>query len=526
MALAARLSEAHRHTLLLEAGGNRGNIFNSWIVDMPAAYGYAYRNPRLNWAYIGEKEPALGDRRMYQPRGKVLGGSSSINGIGYLRGHPKVFERWVREGAKGWSFDQVLPAYKKLETWHGRPSPLRGMTGPVHVTVGTLDCAYYAAFFEAGQQAGYGFSEDINAERPEGFAVFQANIDRGIRASTAFSYGRYVVDKAHLTVKLNAHALRILVHSDRAIGVEYLQGTTRHSAYAEGEVILSAGTFNSPQILMLSGIGPEAELKRHGIPVIHRLDGVGQNLQDHPIFYPKYQSTLADSPVKHDRLDRKIAAGLRWLLTHGGPAASNQMEALAMLRSDASAPYPDIEFQFCPLILDHDLGGAVKRHGWSNSCGPVCVEGKGWVKLGSADPMAPPRIFCNFLSTQHDIDLMIKAFKLNREVMAQPALASIIRQPLSPGLDARTNGEILDFLRREVAGDYHPAGTCKMGSPHDPLAVVDPELRLLGIDNLRIADASVMPVIVNANTNATSIMIGERAADMILGDRQSTLVRG
>jgi len=516
MALAARLSAAGRKTLLLEAGRKRGNLLNFWHVAMPAAYSYAFLNPAINWKYEGEPEPHLKGRRMYQPRGKVLGGSSAINGMGFMRPHPKVFDRWVSAGARGWSFDEVLPWFKRLETWHGTPSDLRGTGGPVHVVKGPMDCDYYPAFLEAGQQAGYPLSDDLNGEVREGFGHFQMNIERGTRASTAHAYRKHVADMAHLTIIDHAHVTRVVVENGAATGVEYIRNGKAHSARAEAEVILSGGAFNTPQILMLSGIGPEDELARHAITPVQVLNGVGQNLQDHPILYPKYLSKRRDSPIRYQRPDRKALVGLRWLLTRSGPGATNYMEGAALLRADESSPYPDIEFQFCPLVIDHSEGGALTTHGWSNSCGPVAVEGTGWVRLRSADPLAPPRILCNFLSTDYDTRMMHRAFELNREVMNQPAMRALMADEIEPGFQVKSRADVQTYIEEHVAGDYHPVGTCKIGAEDDPMAVVDSDLRVYGVDRLRVADASVMPVITNANTNSTSIMIGERAADLIL----------
>jgi choline dehydrogenase len=517
MALAARLSEAGKKTLLIEAGPKSLPIVDFWKVAMPAAYSYVFKNPTANWMYEGEPEPTLRNRRMFQPRGKLLGGSSAINGMGYLRPHPGVFAEWVAQGATGWSFDDVLPFFKKMESWKGKPSSLRGSDGPVHVVNGSFECPYYEAFIEAGRQAGFPVTSDINAEDNEGFGHFQQNIEKGTRSSTAHAYGRHVADHRHLTIITSAHVARILTRGSTAYGVAYLKDGKIFEVYAERELILCAGAFNSPQILMLSGIGPAAELKRHDIPVVVDLPGVGQNLQDHPILYPKYRSKREDSPISYMRLDRKARVGLQWLLTRGGPGTSNYMEAVALLRSGSSTPYPDIEFQFCPLVIDHAEGGARNNvHGWSNSCGPVTVEGRGWVKLRSNNPTDAPRILCNFLSTDHDIALMHRAFELNREVMTQDALKPYLKEEIEPGFSKASKSEIHDYILDHVAGDYHPAGTCKIGADDDLMAVTQPDLRLRGINNLRVADASIMPVICNANTNATSIMIGERAADLIL----------
>ena len=519
MAVAARLSQAGRKTLLLEAGPSALSAFDFWKIAMPAAYSYVFMNPKANWMYEGEPEPTLNNRKMYQPRGKILGGSSAINGMGYLRPHPAVFDEWVSQGATGWSFDDVLPFFKKLENWHGTPSPLRGTNGPVHITTGPFDCPYYAAFIEAGRQAGFAVTDDINAERNDGFGLFQQNIEGGIRASSAHAYQRHVADRRNLTIVDRAHVSRILTRGDTAHGVAFIRKGRMHEVRAERDIVLSAGAFNSPQILMLSGIGPANELKTHDIPLVYDLPGVGKNLQDHPILYPKYRSKHRDSPIRYQRLDRKARVGLQWLLTRRGPGATNYMEAVALLRSEPSAPYPDIEFQFCPLVIDHSEGGARNDvHGWSNSCGPVSVEGRGWVRLRSADPLEPPRILCNFMSTDRDVALMHRAFELNREVMMQDAFKPFLLDEIEPGFSRASKAEIHEYILEHVAGDYHPVGTCKIGADDDPMTVVDPLLKVRGIENLRVADASVMPVITNANTNSTSMMIGERAAAMILSN--------
>lgn len=518
VAMAARLSQAGKRTLLIEAGRRRGNWLDSWMVDMPAGYPYAFTNKNFNWAYEGEPEPHLGNRKMYQPRGKVLGGSSSINGMGWLRPNPLDMARWVSEGAKGWSFSEVLPYLKRIETWEGKPSQLRGMTGPIHARTGTDPCPYYGAFIEAGKQAGFGTTEDVNGEVQEGFGAFQMNVDSGIRSSTAHGYLRDVADHGYLTIVSQAHASRILLTGTRATGVEYLAGGATHQAHAASEVILACGAFNSPQVLMLSGIGPAVELQSHGIKTVVDLPGVGQGLQDHPLIYAKYEATKAVSPIKYERLDRKIAVGLQWLLTRTGPGATNYMETIAMIRSDPSVKHPDIEFQYYPLVIDHDAGYVKGIHGWTNCIGPVRVDSRGWVKLRSADPLAPPRIMTNLLATDSDMTRMRRSIEINRDVMNQPAYREFLKGEIDPSPKVTTGQEMRDYIRANTNGDFHPVGTCKMGE--GDMAVVDNALRVRGVQNLRIADASIMPSIVSANTNVTSIMIGDRGADIVLGKCQ------
>jgi choline dehydrogenase len=514
--LAARLSEDPAvSVLLLEAGMARGRWHDSWKIRMPAALDTVWRNAVYNWGYEGEPEPTLNNRRILQPRGKVLGGSSSINGMCFIRGHPLDFERWVTQGAVGWSYREVLPYFKRLETWQGGESAYRGGSGPVRVRAGNNECDLYHAFLEAGRQAGYPSSDDINGAKPEGFAQFQMNVDHGVRASTAHAYVEPARGRANLTVATRAMAHRILFEGNRAAGIQYAQGADRIDAKARREVIVSGGAFNSPHLLMLSGIGPADDLRRLGIAVQADLPGVGSNLHDHPLVYMKFRVTEPISLSRYTRLDRKLGLGARWLLTKTGTGASNNVETCAVLRSDAGVRQPDVEIQYLPVITDHDMGLKAGLHGFTFCIGPNRVEGTGWVKLRSADPKDPPRMLSNFLSTQHDIDVMRRSIQIGREIANQPAYTRFGTTEAEPGPQVRTNAELEAYMRQGVSGDFHVSCTCRMGV--DRMAVVDPELRVHGVESLRVVDASIMPSIVSANTNATTIMIGEKAADIIRG---------
>jgi choline dehydrogenase len=520
--LASRLSENPAvSVLLVEAGRARGSWHDSWKIRMPAAFDLVWRNNSYNWCYEGEPEPTMNNRRVFQPRGKVLGGSSSINGMCFIRGHPLDFERWVGQGAVGWSFPEVLPYFKRLETWEGGENAYRGGRGPVHVRTGKSACALFDAFLEAGRQAGYPSSDDINGANPEGFALFQMNVDNGVRASTAHAYIEPASGRRNLTIATESLVHRLLFGGNRATGIRY-GGTGGKGgncgtidAHARREIILSAGAFNSPHLLMLSGIGPADELRRLGIPVVADLPGVGQNLQDHPCVYMKFRCTAPVSLSRYMRIDRKLSVGARWLLNRSGPGASNNIDTCAVLRSDAGVRQPDIEVQYLPVVIDHDLGLKPDVHGFTMCIGPNRVEGTGWVKLKSADPKDPPRMLSNFLGTQHDIDIMRRSIEVGREIANRPAYARFGTTEAEPGPQAKTRGEIEAYMRQAVSGDFHVSGTCKMGS--DRMSVVDPTLRVHGIEGLRVVDASVMPSIVSANTNATTIMIGEKASDMIRG---------
>jgi choline dehydrogenase len=510
--LATRLTDDPAvRVLLLEAGSKGG----SWKVRMPSAYDYLFKNPQFNWCYQGEPEPHLNGRRMYQPRGKVLGGSSGINGLGFIRGHPLDFERWVRQGATGWSYREVLPYFRRSETWDGGADLYRGADGPVRVTTGTCEEPLYRAFLEAGRQAGYASSDDLNGAAPEGFGAFQTNIDHGIRASTAHAYLRLARGRGNLKIETAARAQRILVEGNRTVGVAYACEGERREARASREVILCGGSFNSPQMLMLSGIGPADELKRLDIKVAVDLPGVGQNLQDHAAAYMQYECPEPLSVTKYLRPDRKLMMGLQWFLFQKGPAAGNNLETVALLRSDPSVPHPDIEIQNLAVVFDHDGGIHRAKHGFTYCIGPTRAEGSGWVKLKSGNPDDPPRILCNFLSTPADWHVMRESIRIGREVAFQTAYDRYRSREISPGPHVKTNAEIDEYLRGATVNDFHPTGTCRMGS--DRMAVVDATLKVHGIEGLRVVDASVMPSTVSANTNATTIMIGEKAADLVRG---------
>jgi choline dehydrogenase len=514
--LAARLSEDPSvSVLLVEAGVKRGNWLDYWKIEMPAAFGQVWRSARFSWNFEGEPEPALGGRSVFQPRGKVLGGSSAINGMCFIRGHALDFERWVKEGATGWSWREVLPYFKRQETWQGGESTYRGGSGPIHVRKGDLASPLYEAFLEAGPQAGYGFSDDINGAVQEGFAAFQMNVDRGQRASTAHAYIRANPGRGNLTIADEALAVRLVIEGNRVGGVTYRRGGMTIPARARRETILAAGATNSPQLLMLSGIGPADQLREHGIKCTADLPGVGENLQDHPVVYMKF---LVDKPVsmsRYLRKDRMLWTGARWVATHTGPGATNHVETCALVRSDPSVPHADVEIQYLAFVANRDGSIDHGTHGFTMCIGEARIDKGGWIKLRSADPSAPPRIFSGFMASGKDQALLRRSIEIGRQVAAQPAYRSLGVKEIEPGPEVRSASEVEVYLRDNVEGDFHLCGTCKMG--HDRMAVVDPELRVHGIEGLRVVDASVMPSIISANTNATTIMIAEKAADMIRG---------
>lgn len=514
--LAIRLSEDPTvSVLLVEAGHSRGNWLDYWKIEMPAAFGEAWRNPKFNWMYEGEPEPQLGGRSVFQPRGKVLGGSSSINGMCFIRGHALDYERWVTEGATGWSWREVLPYFKRLETWQGGESTYRGGSGPVQVRKGDLPSPLYHAFLEAGQQAGYGYSDDINGAEQEGFAHFQMNVDCGQRASTAHAYIRANKGRRNLTIADQALARALIVEGNRVGGVTYQRGGETIEARALRETILSSGATNSPQLLMLSGFGPAEHLREHGIKCVANLPGVGADLQDHPVAYMKY---LVDKPVsmsKYLRKDKMLYTGARWVTTHTGPGATNNVETCALVRSDASVKHADIEIQYLAFVANRDGSINPNVHGFTLCIGQARVEKGGSVKLRSSNPADPPRITAGFMSTDHDTKLLKRSIEIGREVASQKAYSAFNPKELEPGPSIKSAADVESYLRANCEGDFHLTCTCKMGNGQ--MSVVDPQLKVHGIEGLRVVDASVMPSIVSANTNATTIMIAEKAADMILG---------
>jgi choline dehydrogenase len=514
--LAARLSEnSSVSVLLIEAGVKRGNWLDYWKIEMPAAFGQVWRSARFSWNFEGEPEPALGGRSVFQPRGKVLGGSSAINGMCFIRGHALDFERWVREGAAGWSWREVLPYFKRQETWQDGESTYRGGSGPIYVRKGDLPSPLYHAFLEAGREAGYSRTDDINGAHQEGFGHFQMNVDRGQRASTAHAYIRANPGRGNLTIADEALALGLIVEGNKIGGVSYRRSGATLNARARRETILAAGATNSPQLLMLSGIGPADQLRQHGIKCIADLPGVGENLQDHPVVYMKYLVNKPVSMSRYLRKDRMLLTGAQWVATHTGPGASNHVETCALVRSDPSVPHADVEIQYLAFVANRDGSINHDTHGFTMCIGEARIDKGGWIKLRSADPAAPPRIFSGFMTSEKDRQLLHRSVEIGRQVAAQPAYRSFGIKEIEPGSEVQSAADIEGYLRDNVEGDFHLCGTCKMG--RDPMAVVDPELRVHGIEGLRVVDASVMPSIISANTNATTIMIAEKAADMIRG---------
>jgi choline dehydrogenase len=512
--LADRLSQDGRSTVLvLEYGGSDRSV----LIQMPAALSIPMNMKAYNWGYLSEPEPYLNDRRMHCPRGKVLGGSSSINGLVYVRGHPLDFERWEEEGAKGWSYRDVLPYFRRAESFAGGADAWRGDGGPLATAQGRKLNPLYEAFIEAGREAGYAVSSDLNGERQEGFGPLDMTVRDGVRASTANAYLRPSMKRPNLKVVTHALASRVAFDGRRAVGVHYRRDGVKLKAGARREVILCGGPINSPQLLKLSGVGPAAELGAFGIDVVANRPGVGENLQDHLEFTFQVASKQPITLFSHTGFIRRALIGAEWLLRGKGLGASNHFEAGGFIRSRAGVRYPDIQFHFLPMAVAYDGSTLAREHGFQAHVGPMRSKSRGWVRLKSLDPAEPPMIQFNYMSHSDDWTEMRSCVRLTREIFAQAAFDRYRGREIQPGTKCVSDEAIDAFVRERVDSAYHPSCTCKMGSPADPLAVVDPQTRVIGVEGLRVVDSSIMPSITNGNLNAPTIMIGEKAADMILG---------
>ena len=508
--LANRLTEDGDATvLLLEAGGSDRSIF----LQMPSALAIAMGHRRYGWHYWTEPEPHLGGRRLHCPRGRVLGGSSSVNGMAYVRGNALDYDGWAESGAPGWSWAEVLSYFRKAETCNRGGDEWRGDAGPLNTSRGRMVNPLYGAFIEAGGQAGYARTADMNGYRQEGFGPMDMTVHRGRRWSTANAYLRPAAGRPGLAVETGALATRILLDGRRAAGVEYRRGSAVRTVQARREVILSGGPINAPQLLMLSGIGPAAHLAEHGIAVVCDLPGVGRNLQDHLELYVQQECIRPITLYSATGLLRKALIGARWMLFRSGLGATNHFEAGGFIRSRAGVRWPDIQYHFLPLAASYDMSEQVRCHGYQAHAGPMRSKSRGEVRLASADPLEPARVQFNYMSHADDWLEMRACVRLTREIFAQPAFDPWRGRELAPGEAVQNDGEIDAFVRETVQSAYHPCGTCRMGA--DDMAVVDPELRVRGMESLRVVDSSIMPAITTGNLNAPTIMIAEKAADMI-----------
>lgn len=513
-ALAFRLSEAGHSVLVVEFGGSDRGPF----IQMPAALSYPMNMARYDWGFRTEPEPYLGGRRLACPRGKVLGGSSSINGMVFVRGHPRDFDTWAELGADGWDWAHVMPYFIRMETWHGGRSDWRGHEGPLHVTRGPRRNPLYHSFVEAGEQAGFELTYDYNGRKQEGFGPMEQTVWRGRRWSAASAYLRPALARRNVAV-VSGLATRVVTEAGRATGVEVLRGTAREIFRARREVIVSASTINTPKLLMLSGIGPAGHLAEHGIAPVADRPGVGANLQDHLELYIQRRSLKPITLYRHYNYPSMVRIGAQWLLAKVGLGTSNQFESAAFVRSGPGVEYPDIQYHFLPLAVRYDGKSAVRGHGFQAHVGPMRSPSRGTVRLRSGDPREAPAIAFNYMSHERDWTDFRRCIRLTREIFAQPAFRPYAGDEIQPGAAAQTDDELDAFVRENAESAYHPCGTARMGRRDDPLAVVDSDCRVIGVDALRVADSSIFPQITNGNLNAPSIMVGEKAADHVLGRR-------
>ncbi|HYM31674.1 MAG TPA: choline dehydrogenase [Candidatus Cybelea sp.] len=512
--VANRLSEdPDAKVLLLEAGGPD----TSPHIHMPAGIINLVDSPKFNWNFWTEPQPRMKGRKMYWPRGKTLGGSSSINAMVYIRGHRRDYDQWRQLGNTGWGYDDVLPFFRRAENNERIADDFHGRGGPLNVAELVYRNPLTSVFVEAAMESGIPRNDDFNGKEQEGTGFYQVTQKGAKRCSAAVAYLRPAMKRPNLTVITNALTSRVLMEKGRATGVEYAAKGRKEKAFASAEVILCGGAINSPQILMLSGIGPADELRQAGVQAIHDLPGVGKNLQDHLDINVIRECT---QPITYDgltTLPKQVKLGLQFLLFKDGPATSNVAEAGGFVKSDARIASPDIQFHFIPAyVIDH---GRIKPKGHGMTLHICCLrpESRGDIKLASADPAAAPRIDPNYLQSDADLQVLIAGVKRGREILGAKAFKSYAGPERFPGSPRQSDADIAEFVREAAETEYHPVGTCKMGT--DPMAVVDPELKVRGIDGLRVIDASIMPTLVSGNTNAPSIMIGEKGAALIRGAR-------
>jgi choline dehydrogenase len=516
-ALAARISaDASTSVLVLEAG-RPDSILDPYI-HMPAALTFPIGNKRYDWMYSSEPEPHMLNRRITAGRGKLLGGSSSINGMIFQRGNPLDYERWAADpGMQDWDFAHLLPYFKRMETCLAGANEYRGGSGPLLLERGPVSNPLFGAFFEAVQQAGYPFTSDVNGYQQEGFAAFDRNVKRGRRWSAARAYLHPVMHRPNLTVRTRAQVARVIMDDTRAIGVEVLErggGTTRILA---GEVILSGGAFNTPQLLQLSGIGDAEFLRSVGVEPVHHLPGVGQNLQDHLEVYVQHACTQPVSLNPNLKFWKRPFIGAQWLFLRSGPGASNHFEGGGFARSNDEVDYPNLMFHFLPIAVRYDGTAPAGGHGYQVHIGPMYSDSRGSVTIRSSDPRQAPALRFNYLSTEQDKREWVEAIAVARSILGQDAFAQFSGGEISPGPEVATDDQILDWVRTDGETAYHPSCTARMGI--DEMSVVDPSsMRVRGVEGLRVVDASAMPYVTNGNIYAPVMMMAEKAADLIMGN--------
>ena len=513
--IANRLSEDEDKTvLLLEAGSSDRSIF----VRMPTALSIPMNMPRFNWGYESQPEPGLDGRRMDCPRGKALGGSSSINGMVYVRGHPLDFEQWREQGADGWGWADCLPYFRKSESWMKGGDEYRGDDGPLVTCNGNgLKNPLYRAFIEAGREAGYPVTNDYNGYQQEGFGEMHMTVDGGVRCSTALAYLYPALGRPNLELVKKASVDRIHFDGRKATGVHYTVGNDEAVANARAEVIVCAGSIGSPLLLQRSGVGAAGVLQAAGVEVVHELPGVGENLQDHLEVYFQYRCRQPITLNSKLGLLSKALIGTRWILSRSGLGATNHFESCAFIRSNPGVQWPDIQYHFLPAAMRYDGRAAFDGHGFQVHVGPNKPTSRGYVRIAGPNSGDAPDILFNYLTTDRDVDDWRTTLKLTREILGQPALDAYRGDEIQPAISFDSIEEVDAWVRQNVESAYHPSCTCKIGADDDPLAVLDSDCRVRGIEGLRVADSSIFPAITNGNLNAPSIMVAEKAADIIRG---------
>jgi len=520
-ALAARLSEDPSTTVLLLEAGRPDYPFDVYV-HMPAALTFPIGNPLYDWMYSSQPEPHMNGRRVTHGRGKILGGSSSINGMIFQRGNPLDYERWASDpGMETWDYAHCLPYFKKMEDCRAGADEWRGQGGPLILERGQVENPLFAAFFAAVQEAGHEITSDVNGYKQEGFAAFDRNVHNGRRYSATKAYLRPAASRPNLTVKTRAHVTRILLDTSsgapRATGVEVALGGKRPVQVRGSEVILCGGAFNSPQLLQLSGIGNADDLSSVGVKPVHHLPGVGENLQDHLEVYVQHACTQPVSLNPNLQFWRRPFIGAQWLFLRSGPGASNHFEAGGFIRSNDEVAYPNLMYHFLPIAVRYDGTAPAGGHGYQVHIGPMYSDARGKLWITGPDPFAPPAFRFNYLSTDQDRREWVEAIRKTREILDQPAFAPYSGGEISPGPEVESDDQILDWVRRDGETAYHPSCTARMGI--DEMSVVDPlTMRVHGTEGLRVVDASAMPYITNANLYAPTMMMAEKAADLIRGN--------